>query len=196
MPHVRTARRTGPRPFRSAIALAALLLIAPAMARATSDCASPVFSLPQTYGVGAGPSSVASGDFNGDGIKDLAVPNIVSSNVSVVLGDGAGNFTVKQFSVGNDSRFVAVGNFNGDNFADLALAVDDIPDELVIVFGNASGNFAAGQRIALDQSPIAILAHDFNGDGRDDLAVTVQHFEPSPLKVVFAKSIAFCFARR
>ncbi|HEV2860520.1 MAG TPA: Calx-beta domain-containing protein [Pyrinomonadaceae bacterium] len=242
---------------------------------AAADCTPPVFSLPQTYEVGAGPTSAASGDFNGDGVKDLAVPNNISSNVSVLLGDGvggfgppvnfavaqlpssvavadfnkdgkadlavghswgggplsvlfgdgtgkfsapsvvntgaptnvfvgdfngdtnpdivagvaqgsprvllgdgAGGFTLKQFSVGDDSRFVAVGEFNGDGIADLAFGVDDIPDELVIVFGNASGNFAVHGRLQLDQSPKAMVARDFNGDGRDDLAVTVQHFEP------------------
>jgi hypothetical protein len=83
MPHARTSRRTGPRPFRSAIALAALLLVAPTTARAVADCTPHVFSLPQTYGVGAGPTSFASGDFDGDGIEDLSVPNIVLSDVSV-----------------------------------------------------------------------------------------------------------------
>lgn len=43
------------------------------------------------YTVGSGPSSVAMGDFNGDGIVDLVMDN-GSNNVSVQLGTGSGNF--------------------------------------------------------------------------------------------------------
>lgn len=43
--------------------------------------------------VGAQPSFVAVGDFDGDGKADLAVPNNGSNNVSVRLGVGDGTFT-------------------------------------------------------------------------------------------------------
>ena len=33
------------------------------------------------------------GDFNGDGKQDLAVANVSSNNVSILLGDGAGSFS-------------------------------------------------------------------------------------------------------
>ena len=33
------------------------------------------------------------GDFNGDGKQDLAVANFNSNNVSILLGNGAGNFS-------------------------------------------------------------------------------------------------------
>ena len=41
------------------------------------------------------PTSVASGDFNGDGKLDLAVANFVSNTVSIFLGNGDGTFTLK-----------------------------------------------------------------------------------------------------
>jgi streptogramin lyase len=46
------------------------------------------------YGVGSGsaPTSVAVGDFNGDGKLDLAVANELSNNVSILLGNGNGTF--------------------------------------------------------------------------------------------------------
>ena len=66
------------------------------------------------------------GDFNGDGKQDLAVANRHGlGNVSILLGDGAGNFRLPQtLPAGyvNLSR-VAVGDFNGDGKQDLA--VDD-----------------------------------------------------------------------
>ena len=43
--------------------------------------------------VGNGPRSVALGDVDGDGDLDLLTANAFSDNVSVLLNDGAGNFT-------------------------------------------------------------------------------------------------------
>ena len=37
------------------------------------------------FGAGIGPFSVGLGDFNGDGMQDLAVANIGSDNVSVLI---------------------------------------------------------------------------------------------------------------
>jgi len=44
------------------------------------------------FGAGSNPYSVAVGDFNGDGVQDLAVANINSANVSVLRGNGDGTF--------------------------------------------------------------------------------------------------------
>ncbi len=43
--------------------------------------------------VGNNPTSAAAGDFNDDGIMDLAVANANSNNVTVLKGDGTGRFT-------------------------------------------------------------------------------------------------------
>jgi hypothetical protein len=42
------------------------------------------FATPVNYPVGSEPTSVAVGDFNGDGKQDLAVANEGSANVSVL----------------------------------------------------------------------------------------------------------------
>ena len=63
------------------------------------------------------------GDFNSDGRQDLAVANSGSDNVSILLGDGAGNFSgPTNFTVGSVPSSVAVGDFNGDGKQDLAAA--------------------------------------------------------------------------
>ena len=54
---------------------------------------------------GLGPQYVAVGDFNGDSFLDLAVANINSVNVSILLGNGNGTFgTAINFGVGNGPR--------------------------------------------------------------------------------------------
>ena len=84
--------------------------------------------------------SVAVGDFNGDGKQDLAVANLALQpyTVSILLGDGAGNFSAPaNFAVGVDPRSVAVGDFNGDGKQDLAVA-NAVSDNVSILLRDCS----------------------------------------------------------
>jgi hypothetical protein len=70
------------------------------------------FQAARNFGVGSYPLSVAVGDFNGDGVPDLAVANASSNNVSVLLGNGDGTFqAARNFGVGSDP---VSGEFNSD----------------------------------------------------------------------------------
>ncbi len=57
-------------------------------------------------------------------MPDLAVANLDSSSVSVLLGVGDGSFaTERQFRVGGGGPlWLAAGDFNGDRLLDLAVA--------------------------------------------------------------------------
>src|SRR5207245_3596471 len=82
-------------------------------------CGSASFAPAQNYGAGAGPASVAVGDFNQDGIKDLAAANAGSNNVSILLGTGTGTFgAATNFTVGTNPQSVALGDFNRDGIKD------------------------------------------------------------------------------
>ena len=127
------------------------------------------------FAVGAVPISVAVGDFNGDGIEDLATANYSSHNVTVLLGNGAGGFsaaTGSPFAVGTNPYSVAVGDFNGDGFADLATANFGSSDATVLL-GNGSGGFSAatGSPFAAGTEPFSVAMGDFNGDGVSDLVI-------------------------
>src|ERR1700758_576453 len=50
------------------------------------------FSTPVGYPVDKVPTAAAVGDFNGDGNLDIAVANLVSNDVSILLGNGDGTF--------------------------------------------------------------------------------------------------------
>src|SRR5262249_56214137 len=52
------------------------------------DRSVPAFLAPVDYPVGSRPVEVQAGDFNGDGIPDLANANVFSKTVSVFLGNG------------------------------------------------------------------------------------------------------------
>jgi VCBS repeat-containing protein len=75
---------------------------------------------PPTYlSAGSFPASVAVSDSNGDDDPDLAVANRFSSDVSVLLGGGAGGFTGPTDFAAGSPYVVAVADFNADGKPDL-----------------------------------------------------------------------------
>jgi hypothetical protein len=129
--------------------------------------------------VGAEPYWVTSADFNADGRMDLASANVDSSSptgsVSVLLGqpDGAYNEEAgSPITVGGRPDAVAIADFNGDNLPDMAVT-SFYSDTVTILLRQPHGGFVeeAGSPIATAVTPHSVLAEDFNGDGRNDLAI-------------------------
>ncbi len=133
------------------------------------------FSGMTNVSVGDQPISVAVGDFNGDGIQDIAAANYSSNTVSIRLGDGLGAFSGStEVSVGSDPSSVAVGDFNGDGIQDIAAASEG-SDTVSIRLGAGLGGFYGSNMISVGAFPRSVAVGDFNGDGRQDIA-TANYF--------------------
>jgi hypothetical protein len=123
------------------------------------------------YSAGSASSSVAVGDFNGDGMPDLAVTNFNDNTVSILIGNGDGSFqSPVDYPVGTNPIWVAVADFNKDGKLDLAVANNADINGVSILLGNGDGSFqtAIGYSVG---SAYSVAVADFNDDGILDLAV-------------------------
>lgn len=131
----------------------------------------PLFSSATNFAVGTYAFFVAVGDFNRDGNLDLAVANLNSNDVSVLLGTGTGGFGAgTNFAVGDDPYIVAVGDFDRDGKLDLAVA-NNISANASVLLGTGTGGFGAASNFAAGANPQSVAVGDFDRDGDLDLAV-------------------------
>ena len=79
------------------------------------------------------------GDFNGDGIPDLALSN------NVLLGNGNGTFRNPIPTYQGQVLGVAAADLNGDGKLDLVLA--DPLNGVAVLLGNGDGTFPEGRRL-------------------------------------------------
>ena len=137
-------------------------------------CASSTFTPGNTFIVGLEPTFLASGDLNEDGKIDIMVSNRDNNNVSVVLGDGAGNFGSPAFTaVGAQPHSVALGDFNEDGHLDFATA-NLASFTISVLLGDGNGSFGSQTTYGTGFSPRTIIVGDWNADQNLDLAFTNQ----------------------
>ncbi|MGA7743634.1 MAG: VCBS repeat-containing protein [Polyangia bacterium] len=138
---------------------------------------------PESTYVSSGDTSIAVGDFNGDGHPDVVVtawgngtPSTAASGAvraSVFLNQGNGAFApAASYNTDMEATSVAVGDFNGDGKPDFAVLT--VLDQIDLFVNQGDGTFASLLTLAGPQSAVATAAADFNRDGHPDLAVTTQ----------------------
>jgi FG-GAP-like repeat/FG-GAP repeat len=125
------------------------------------------------YAVGAQPRQIAIADFNGDLRPDIAVTNVASGTVSVLLNSGNAIFSTEApITVGLQPNGITARDFDGDGRPDLAVA-NTGDDTVSILSRSPLGGFtpAAGSPVAVGDGPVNVGSGDFDGNGTLDIAV-------------------------
>ena len=131
----------------------------------------------QNSGAGNGNAqSVAVGDFNGDGLPDVALNTAGPAGpaVEVLLGKGDGSFQPNHLilPVGQIPLSVAAGDFDHNGALDLVTANSN--GTVSVLLGNGDGSFRPRIDLAVGGAPRAVAVGDFNGDGLLDVATAQQ----------------------
>lgn len=128
------------------------------------------FGTPTTTAVGTSPTGPAIGDFDEDGVLDVAVTCGAVDLIYILLGNGDGTF-VHAFTLptGSYPFEVATADFNGDGTLDLAFP-NYYPDSTVgVYFGTGTGDFTAYATYAVAPAVTGIAVGDVDGDGTVDI---------------------------
>ncbi len=166
--------------MRRYLATLAVLVVS---AAAASCSFTPFSQIPFTVSLGApvsvetgeSPSSLASGDFNGDGHVDLVVNYFIDHHLQVFLGDGTGAFEAGEaFEVLPRPAGILSASFNGDGLTDLVVLLDT-SHQVALYAGDAAAGLARVETLALPTepgTPSSVGYGDFDGNGRLDVVVS------------------------
>ena len=124
------------------------------------------------------PPLIVTGDFNRDGIADIARIILHAEDTSepdhliVLLGqaNGTSSTATSKALFGPTPRAIVGGDFNNDRIPDLIVGNED--GQLTLFLGDGAGNFNSSHEITRLNSAASIAVADFNNDGMLDIAVS------------------------
>ena len=117
---------------------------------------------------------IPTADFRGIGILDIVIPGDADDSIEVFLGNGDGTFQPEKDYHALWADSAAVGDFNGDGKLDI-VAGDQSPtiglNGVTVLLGNGDGTFQKGSFYPAGGEAVAVVAADFNGDKKVDVAI-------------------------
>ncbi|MEE8125169.1 MAG: FG-GAP-like repeat-containing protein [Nitrospirales bacterium] len=125
----------------------------------------PIPSIP----VGRSPQAIVVGDWNKDGLWDLATVNGTSDDVSVLIGNGNGTFrSAVSFGVGKIPLALVAADMDRDGILDLVVALSGV-DRVVVLKGDGQGLFQKFASQSTGKGTTFLAVRDVDGDGWSDV---------------------------
>ena len=124
--------------------------------------------------VASGPSKMATGDFNGDGLLDVVTINQSTDNISVLFGNGEGQLALAHVfaphRVGDLSQ-VQAADIDHDGLDDVVL-LNQTSARTEVFLGRGDGTFVFHLEVAGGELPSDLVVADLDGDGAFDIAMS------------------------
>ena len=146
--------------------------------RNTSTSGTISFAAKVDFATGTFPESVAIGDLDTDGKRELVVVNYGVGTVSVFPNtstSGTISFAAKvDFSTGTGPMDAAIGDLNGDGKPELVVTHMLLSDSVSVLRNTSTSgtiSFADKVDFITGSKPYGVAIGDLNGDGKPDLAV-------------------------
>lgn len=113
------------------------------------------------------------GDFNDDGVADIATAGNASGDVAVVLRSSTGAMQNPLYTAVSDSvTELVAADLDGDGDSDLVVS-DEKSDRVFVLIGRGNGRFDVTRTIAVAGQPGALSLADLDGDGVLDLTASL-----------------------
>src|SRR5581483_1980951 len=135
------------------------------------------YSVFASFDVDVSPVGIVAADFNNDGCDDLATANNVGNSMTVAF-SACGPNPQSSVTLGcgecGRPQWLTAADFDGDGQQDIAMAFYDAlsTGENIVVYLNRGDGIFDATYLTAGQGPSCIVAADFNGDGKPDIAIS------------------------